>query len=76
MHFYSEDYFLEVVPKGVAKDKSLQQLLGKLSIKEDELIACGDGMNDIPMLNIAGVAAVMDNAYEEVKKVCRLYRTI
>ena len=66
--FYSEDYFLEVVPKGVAKDKSLQQLLGKLSIKEDELIACGDGMNDIPMLKIAGVAAVMDNAYEEVKK--------
>lgn len=66
--FYSEDYFLEVVQKGVAKDKSLQQLLGKLSIKEDELIACGDGMNDIPMLKIAGVAAVMDNAYEEVKK--------
>ena len=27
-----------------------------------------DGMNDIPMLKIAGVAAVMDNAYEEVKK--------
>ena len=25
-------------------------------------------MNDIPMLKIAGVAAVMDNAYEEVKK--------
>lgn len=24
-------------------------------------------MNDIPMLKIAGVAAVMDNAYEEVK---------
>lgn len=66
--FYSEDYFLEVVPYGVAKDKSLKELLSALNITEDELIACGDGMNDIPMLKIAGLAAVMENAYPEVKK--------
>lgn len=66
--FYSEDYFLEVVPYGVAKDNSLRELLGKLDITEDELIACGDGMNDIPMLKIAGLSAVMGNAYPEVKK--------
>lgn len=66
--FYSEDYFLEVVPYGVAKDNSLRELLGMLDITEDELIACGDGMNDIPMLKIAGLSAVMGNAYEEVKR--------
>ncbi len=33
-----------------------------------ELVACGDGMNDIPMLKYAGLAAVMENAYPEVKK--------
>ena len=66
--FYSEDCFLEVVPYGVAKDNSLKELLAKLDITEDELIACGDGMNDIPMLKIAGLSAVMENAYPEVKK--------
>ena len=66
--FYSEDYFLEVVPYGVAKDNSLKELLNKLNIKESELIACGDGMNDIPMLKIAGLAAVMENAYPKVKE--------
>jgi len=66
--FFSEDYFLEVVPFGIAKDKGLVKLLDKLGIDSSELIACGDGMNDIPMLQYAGLAAVMDNAYPEVKK--------
>ncbi|MGN0316334.1 MAG: Cof-type HAD-IIB family hydrolase [Lachnospira sp.] len=66
--FFSEDYFLEVVPFGVAKDASLEILLEKLGITPEEMIACGDGMNDIPMLKIAGLAAVMENAYPEVKR--------
>lgn len=65
--FFSEDYFLEVVPAEVAKDAALERLLNRLGISREELIACGDGMNDIPMLKYAGLAAVMDNGYEEVK---------
>lgn len=66
--FFSESYFLEVVPAGVAKDASLEKLLNMLDITSEELAACGDGMNDIPMLRYAGLAAVMENAYPEVKK--------
>ena len=66
--FFSESYFLEVVPAGVAKDASLDKLLTMLDITSEELVACGDGMNDIPMLKYAGLAAVMENAYPEVKK--------
>ena len=66
--FFSERYFLEVVPAGVAKDASLDKLLTMLDITSEELVACGDGMNDIPMLKYAGLAAVMENAYPEVKK--------
>lgn len=65
--FFSEDYFLEVVPADVAKDVALQRLLGQLGLTNAQLIACGDGMNDIPMLKFAGLAAVMENGYEEVK---------
>lgn len=65
--FFSESYFLEVVPESVAKDVALDKLLGILGIKSEELAACGDGMNDIPMLKYAGLAVAMDNAYDEVK---------
>ena len=66
--FFSEDFFLEVVPSNVAKDESLKILLDKIGITTDEMIACGDGMNDIPMLKIAGLSVVMENGYDEVKK--------
>lgn len=66
--FFSEDYFLEFVPAGVAKDESLKELLKILDIEEKKLIACGDGMNDIPMLKIAGLPVAMSNAYDAVKE--------
>ena len=66
--FFSESYFLEVVPAGVAKDASLDKLLTMLDITSEELVACGDGMNDIPMLKYAGLAAVME-AYPAGKNI-------
>ncbi len=65
--FFSEEYFLEVVPAGVAKSASLDSLLKSLNIESSELIACGDGMNDISMIKYAGLGIAMDNAYDEVK---------
>lgn len=67
--FFSEDYFLEVVPKTVAKDKALAVLLEKIGVKQEELIACGDGMNDMPMLQYAGLGVAMENAYPKVKEI-------
>ena len=46
----------------------MDKLLTMLDITSEELVACGDGMNGIPMLKYAGLAAVMENAYPEVKK--------
>lgn len=66
--FYSEDYFLEVVPKTVAKDKALEALLKQIGLQREELAACGDGMNDIPMIQYAGMGIAMDNAYPQVKE--------
>ena len=44
----------------------MDKLLTMLDITSEELVACGDGMNDIPMLKYAGLAAVMENAYPVV----------
>ncbi len=66
--FFSEDYFLEIVPKNVAKDASLCELLKLLGIEREELIACGDAMNDVSMIKFAGLGVAMDNAYPNIKE--------
>lgn len=63
----SEPYFVEVVPRGVGKDIALIKLGGVLGASRAQTIAVGDGYNDIPMLDYAGLAVAMDNAYDGVK---------
>lgn len=67
--FLSEPYFLEITPPRIEKASSLERLLGVMGSKREELMAIGDGLNDLPMLQYAGYAVAMGNAYEEVKKV-------
>lgn len=66
--FFSEPYFLEITPPGIEKASALAALSQICGITREEVIACGDGLNDIPMLEYAGLAIAMDNAYEETKK--------
>ena len=66
--FYSEPYFLEVMPNGIEKASSLELLLDKIGIERKYLMACGDGFNDIPMLKYAGLSVAMENAQEETKE--------
>lgn len=67
--FFSEDYFLEIVPKNIRKDASIDTLLLHLGIRQSELIACGDGLNDISMIQYAGLGVAMKNAYPDVKEI-------
>lgn len=67
--FLSEPYFIEITPLGVRKDAALSFLLGRLGADPSRLMACGDGLNDIPMLEIAGFAVAMGNAYDQVKEI-------
>lgn len=66
--FLSEPYFIEIAPSGIRKDAALEILMAQLGTSLDELMAVGDGFNDIPMLECAGMAVAMGNAYPEVKK--------
>ena len=67
--FCSEPYFMEIMPLGIEKATSLKLLLSRLGSSNEELIAIGDGLNDIPMLKYAGLGIAMGNAYDEVKKI-------
>lgn len=57
---------LEVFKKGVSKAEGLELLRRKVGA--DRVVAFGDNLNDIPMLQVADVAVAVDNAYPEVKR--------
>ncbi len=66
--YRSEEFFLEVMPKNVSKAETLDGMLGKIGVKRMNTVCCGDGFNDISMINYAGVGVAMANAKEEVKQ--------
>ena len=66
--FRSEPYFLELVPQGIDKALSLAVLLKEIGVEHKEMIAIGDGYNDLSMIKFAGLGIAMGNAQEPVKK--------
>ena len=65
--FRSEPYFLEVVPCSIDKSNTLGALLEKLGINSEEVIAIGDGVCDVSMIQSAGLGIAMGNAQDSVK---------
>lgn len=66
--YRSEPYFIEIMPKGVNKGASLDKILPVLGVKREDTVCCGDGFNDISMLEYAGVGVAMGNAQQAVKE--------
>lgn len=65
---FSADYILEITKKNVHKANGLEIILSKLKIERNNVIAFGDGENDISMLEYVGVGVAMGNANNKVKK--------
>ena len=66
--YRSAPYFIEIMAKGIDKAASLDRLAQSLGIKQEEVIAFGDGFNDLSMIEYAGLGVAMDNAVEGVKE--------
>lgn len=60
--------FVEILSYNTSKAKGLSELAKILNIKIEEILAIGDGNNDIPMLKAAGFSVAMGNAKDEVKQ--------
>ena len=65
--YRSAPFFLELVPKGIDKARSLLRLLAMLNLTPHDMIAFGDGYNDLSMLRLAGMGVAMENAAPEVR---------
>lgn len=67
--FRSAPFDLELVPKGIDKAETLKLLLEMLHLTPADLIAFGDGYNDLSMVKLAGMGVAMANAVPELKEV-------
>lgn len=72
--FRSEPYFLEVVPPGVDKANTLGVLMEQLGVTREEVIAIGDGVCDVTMIQLAGLGVAMGHSQDSVR-VCADYVT-
>lgn len=66
--YRSEDFYVEMMPLGIDKAYGLSKLLKRLGYSRSQMICCGDGFNDISMIQYAGLGVAMANADEAVRK--------
>lgn len=59
----------DVVPKGRNKARTIKKLIEILGYEMKDVIALGDGYNDISMINTVGFGIAMGNACDELKEV-------
>jgi hypothetical protein len=66
---YPEVRFVNVVDPRVNKGSALEKLATHFGISLDKIMAIGDGTNDIPLLEKAGLKIAMGNARNELKDI-------
>lgn len=60
---------IEFIPKAANKANGLTALLKELEINPENVMAIGDELNDLEMIDMVGLGVVMDNGHPEVKAV-------
>lgn len=61
--------WLDIMPSGVSKAEGLDKICFRLGIGRDDVLAVGDGHNDMEMLTWAGLGVAMGNAPDDVKAI-------
>ncbi|MGE8076693.1 Cof-type HAD-IIB family hydrolase [Listeria welshimeri] len=66
---FTADFYFEFTAKNIDKAKALDTVLTPMGIHAENIIAFGDGHNDITMVKYAGTGIAMDNAVPKLKAV-------
>ena len=67
-HMRSEKEYIEMVRPGVSKGTGLALLAERMGLRRDEIMAIGDEMNDLAMIEYAGYGIAMGSAPEKVRQ--------
>lgn len=62
-------YYTEITNTKVDKWQAIENLIQKLNIKKQEVIAIGDNINDAEMVKNAGLGVMMENSAPYIKEV-------
>jgi Cof subfamily protein (haloacid dehalogenase superfamily) len=63
----SNPTYLEVMSSQVSKGRALAAVAERLGVKQSEVLAIGDGLNDLEMLRWAGTGVAMGHAHDQLK---------
>lgn len=67
-----EYYYTEITNVGVDKWNAIEELMDKLSIEKQDVMAIGDNVNDKIMIQNAGLGVVMGNSAPYIKDIADL----
>jgi Cof subfamily protein (haloacid dehalogenase superfamily) len=65
---------IEVLPFGASKGHGVSKLLQALNVRPEQVLAVGDGENDVEMLRLCGISVVMANGVPSAVSAAK-YRT-
>jgi len=68
----TENENLEFMPPGINKATALARVIAKLGIEAREVVAFGDGENDVAMLRWAGLGVAMNHGTSSAKAAAKL----
>lgn len=60
---------IEFLPKGIDKGSSLLTLAKTLFVEQKNIIAIGDGLDDLSMFTVSGTTIAIENAVDEIKAI-------
>ena len=64
-------YWFNILQKNIDKGVALKELMEMYGLKDEEVMAIGDNMNDLGMLTSISNSVAIGNAREEVKNICK-----
>jgi Cof subfamily protein (haloacid dehalogenase superfamily) len=67
-YFIGWTAWLDLAPEGVSKASALADVAARLGVDQADVLAIGDGRNDIEMISWAGRGVAMGQAPDEVKE--------
>ena len=65
----TDEHLLQIAHPNVGKAQALQRVAGHYGVPMNQVMAIGDALNDVGMLQSAGIGVAMDNAHSAVKAV-------
>lgn len=65
----TQDDYLEIMPFGISKGEALRRLCAIMGIPLSQTVAFGDALNDLELLDLAGLGIAMNHAPEALREV-------